>query len=260
MRVLLGAAALALVAGTSLASETAKFARGDYLYFEKTNDGARAIHSRCMVGESERKIKRAACAGDVEEMLDENTMASDMVVGSVVSSPGHGLLAYTTAQAGKEDTGGYTVEVKNIKAGSMMSDQLEGAGPDVIWGACRSSDGPGALYYTRPVEGEPGQAQLWRHIIGKDQDEDEMLYEEDDADFTLFLSQTTDRRYLIMTSKSNAMPEIGVGLTTEVHFLRVDAPAELTLVTTREPGMEYYGAILYKMMEFMLKLMDFTLE
>ena len=43
----------------------------------------------------------------------------------------------------------------------------------------------------------------------------------------------------LMTVKSNEdAAEVAVGVTTEVHFLRVDAPAELTIVTPREPGME----------------------
>ena len=130
---LLGAATLTLASlQASLAFESAKFARGDYLYFQKTaDDGGRAIHSRCAIGESEsgRKIKKtkAVCAGDVEELLDENVLASDINVGSAVVSPGHGLMAYTLARAGKEDYSGYSVEVKNLKGGGGKSSWLRAA-------------------------------------------------------------------------------------------------------------------------------------
>jgi oligopeptidase B len=59
---------------------------------------------------------------------------------------------------------------------------------------------------------------VYRHVLGTDPSQDELVYEEADETFSVYVSKTKSKRYLLITSSQT--------LSTEVRYLDADKPSE----------------------------------
>jgi oligopeptidase B len=70
-------------------------------------------------------------------------------------------------------------------------------------------------------------------VLGRDPAHDELLYEEDDEAFWIYVSRSKSEAYLFL--------EIGSKTSSEFHYLEADRPADdFRLMRAREPKVEYY--------------------
>jgi oligopeptidase B len=159
-------------------------------------------------------------------LLDLNALAEGheffSLGGSSASLDGT-LLAYSVDTTGDER---YTVRIKDLATGDLLADELT----DVMGGVTWSRDGLELYYATVDESWRPDK--VWRHRLGTPQDEDELIYHEEDARFWVGVGRSRTDRFLVVAAGSKT--------TSEYHFLDADAPeAGWQLFSARREGLEY---------------------
>ena len=191
---------------------------GDYYYYDRTEEGKQySIQCR----------KKGKLEATEEVILDENELAAGldyMEIGQLAVSPNHRLLAYSVDTNGSEI---YTIYVKDLKSGELLADRVPRAYYPLVWGNDNKT-----LFYT-VLDDALRPYQLYRHKLGTDYLNDELVYTENDQAFELGIAKTRSKKYILLTLESNT--------TTEVHYLRADRLQEQFKVHhPRQPQMEYY--------------------
>ncbi|PKR76723.1 oligopeptidase B [Halalkalibacillus sediminis] len=163
-----------------------------------------------------------------EVVLDLNELAvEDEYLNVTVQrmSDDHNLLAYLENRDGSDR---YTVYIKDMHTGELLPDRI----PNVFiagsleWSRC----GEYIFYVT--VDEQQRAYRVWRHRLGADVNSDELLYEEKDTTFTIFMSKSQSGRFIIVESSSKT--------TSEIRLLDADSPmSPLRLLDERRDGIEY---------------------
>jgi len=161
-----------------------------------------------------------------EVLLDHNELAEGhdfFSLGGSAVSPSTKLLAYSTDVKGDER---YTVRVKDLASGELLPDLLEGVMGGVTW------DRVGESFYYSTVDESWRPDKVWRHVLGTDQSEDELVFHETDERFWTGVGRTRSDRFLVIES--------GAKTTTEYRYLDQDHPeAGWQVFAAREEGVEY---------------------
>jgi len=140
--------------------------------------------------------------GKEEILLDKNEEAKGQKyyrVGTMSLSPDENLLAYSTDTSGNEH---YTLKIKDLAKGVFLPDHLYDILGDVVW----NETGEG-FYYTK-VDEKWRQNRLYYHRLGTDQEQDLLIYKEDDDIFRIGIGKTTDRQFIILGISSSTSSEI----------------------------------------------------
>ena len=169
---------------------------------------------------------REGPTANTEIILDEPSLAEGLEffrLGILKISHNGSLAAYATDTNGAER---YTLFVKNLETGDLLSDEIENMRGSVVWASDDSS-----FYYTSLDEtGHPYQVR--RHVLGETAENDAVVYEEADQGFFVGVSETSSGEYVI----------IGAGdhITSEYRLIAADdADADPILVAPRRVGHEY---------------------
>ena len=192
----------------------------DYYYYSRTEEGKQyRIHCR----------KKGSLEAAEEIILDQNELAKGKEyfrLGAFEVSPDHRLLAYSSDTDGSET---YTLRVKNLQTGKLLADEIPNTYYSVEW----ASDNRTLFYNILDEAKRP--YKLFRHVLGADPAQDNLVLHETDDAFFLGLSKTRSKKYLLARLKSNT--------TTEIHYLDAGRPAEaFTVMVPRTQDMEYYAA------------------
>lgn len=189
-------------------------------------EGAYYYYSRTEKGKQYRIFCRRRGSPDSAEavILDINRLAQGhkfYSVGAVEISPDGNLLAYSSDTSGFRE---YTLKLKDLRNGKVLSDRIEKV-RSVAWASDNRT-----LFYVR--EDDTKRAwRLYRHLVGSK--DDQLVYEEADARFSVSVARSRSRAYLFLTSHS--------ATTSEVRVLPADAPASIwKLIAARRPEHEYY--------------------
>lgn len=132
-------------------------------------------------------------ATDKKILLDVNALAQDFdfyELGDIAISPNEQLLAYS------EDTDGrriYTVKFKSLLNNTLLDDVLENTEGEVVWG----NDNKTVFYVKKDAQTLLGY-QVYRHILGTEQAEDVLVYEEQDRSFYMGLGKSRDESLIII--------------------------------------------------------------
>ena len=191
--------------------------RGPYEYYTRTEKGHQYnIHCR----------QRRAPGAFEEVLLDGNLLAHGEKywrLGVYAVSPDQNLLAYSTDTEGDEV---YTLRVKDLSTGELLPDVMTGTAYSCEWAADNHT-----LFYTT-MDAAKRPYRLWRHRLGTQQREDELVFEEQDERFNFGCGKTRSGDWLILESASSTTTECW-----RLPAARPDQPLELLL--RREPGVEY---------------------
>ena len=158
--------------------------------------------------------------------LDVNELAKNekfMALGAYQVSNDGNLLAYSTDNSGFRQ---YRLHVRDLRTGKDLPDSAEKTG-SIAW----TNDNQ-TLFYT--VE-DPAKRQyrLYRHKVGTDTKNDDLVYEEKDERFDIGVERTRSQRYLILVSASHT--------TSEARYLNASNPTgEWKLIAPRQQDIEYY--------------------
>jgi oligopeptidase B len=193
------------------------FRDGAYFYYSRTEQGAQyPIYCR----------KHGSLEASEEIMLDMNQLAvgeSFMALGALTVSDDGNLLAYTTDTTGFRQ---YTLHIKDLRTGEVLADQAQRVG-SVVWTADNRT-----IFYSVEDEETKRQHQVFRHVLGRPQSEDALVYEEVDERFNIGVGRTRDDKFLVLESASHT--------TSEAQFLPADDPeGRWTLMEPRKENIEY---------------------
>ena len=164
---------------------------------------------------------------DKELLLDVNELANGYEfyeLGEVALSPNEQLMAYS------EDTDGrriYTVRFKDLNNDKMLDDVLENTEGQVVW----ANDNQTVFYVKKDLKTLLGY-QVFRHELGTEQDQDVLVYEEQDSSFFMGLGKSRDESLIIIDLASTE--------TNDMWILDANQPhGEFTALMPREEGHEF---------------------
>ncbi len=189
---------------------------GFQYYFRTIKDKQYPVYSR-----------RRGDDGEEEVVLDQNDLARGcecFSIGSIKVSPDQRVVAYSFDTSGAEY---FDVGFVDIQTQKRHQDVIIGTG-GFEWGASDRT-----VYYILHDEVHRPY-RVMRHVVGTEQDADEVVYEEPDLGCEyMSLAKSKSKEYLFVTAQT---------LTTgEVSFLRADDDnGRFQPVTHRKSGVRYY--------------------
>jgi len=160
-----------------------------------------------------------------EVTLDLNVLAegqSFMSLAAYEVSDDSNLLAYSTDNTGFRQ---YTLYIKDLRSGELFPERIEKTGA-VAWAADNKT-----LFYT-VEDAAKRQYRLYRHVLGENPAEDELIYEEPDEAFNVGVSRSRSGKYLFLDITSHT--------TAEARFTEAAAPGEWRQFASRVHNEEYY--------------------
>ena len=145
-------------------------------------------------------------------------------VGSLEVSPDDAILAYSEDTVSRRM---YEIKLKNMKTGELLPDQIKNTSGSIVWG----NDGQHFYYIKKDPETLLGY-QVYRHKVGTEQQQDELVYEEQDTTFYTGIRKSKDdsKIYII----HDATESKGVSL-----IDANDPNAKPVEFVPREDGLEY---------------------
>ncbi len=199
---------------------------GDWLYWTAFETG----------GQYRKWWRKPVAGGEDQLILDEPALAEGREyfrLGAFSVSNDGKLLAYAIDDNGSER---FTIRVKDLASGEHLPDTIPGMLSEIVW----TADDSAFLYGLANEQWRTDNARL--HRLGTDPAEDVELYHEDDEGFRVGVSETSDRRWIVIAS--------GDHVTSEVYLLPATDPLATPIcVAPRKPGREYdvetHGDTLY---------------
>jgi oligopeptidase B len=165
--------------------------RDHYFYYTRTEKGKEyAIYCR----------KHGSLEAPEEILLDANMLAEGHAyfrIGAFAVSPNHALLAYSVDVVGDEM---YTVRVKNLATSELLSDEIRNTYYSLEWAA----DNRTFFYCVLDEAKRP--YRVFRHRLGGEADT--LVYHEPDERYTVEVSKTSSRDYLLINVHSSLTSEI----------------------------------------------------
>ncbi|MCY3928030.1 MAG: S9 family peptidase [Acidobacteria bacterium] len=181
---------------------------GDYWYYTRYEEGKQyPIHCR---RPADGEVFGGAADPAAEEVLvDVNEIAEGKEYTAVRTSisPDHRILAVAVDDVGRRF---YTVRFKVLATGETLPDEIPDVTANLVWAADSET-----VFYVRQDPDTLRAYQVFRHRLGSDA-ADELVYEEPDETFSVFLRRSQSREYLMAVSSHT--------LRTEVRTLRADDP------------------------------------
>ena len=124
-----------------------------------------------------------------EVLLNQNEMAEGhgfFSVGGFQPAPNHQLLAFAEDTVGRRI---YTIRFKDLESGEKLEDEIPGTGGNFVW-----ANDNRTVFYTKRDPQTLRTFQVFRHEIGTDPAADELVYQEDDEEFSIYLGKTRSGR------------------------------------------------------------------
>ena len=190
----------------------------DYFYYTRFEEGQEyPIYAR----------RKGTMEAPEEIMLDVNAMAEGhgfFSVSGVSVSSGQDILAFTQDTVGRRI---YEVRFKNLTTGETLPEIISNVTSNIAW-----AEDNRTLFYTRQDPETLRWFQIYRHTLGTDPSEDELVYEETDEEFSSFVFKTKSKRFLMIGSQQT--------LSSEFRYLEATDPTgEFTIFAPRERDHEY---------------------
>ena len=197
---------------------SAPYKKGDYFYYTRLEDGQEyPIYCR----------KKGSLDAPEEVMLDVNVLAQGhdfFHVGLFAISSGQNLVAYPVDTAGRRF---FTIRIKNLDTGELLADLIPKVTDHLAWAEDNKT-----LFYVRQDPTTLREYQVYRHILGADPGQDQLVYEEEDDTFSCSVFKTKSERYIIIASEQT--------LASEYRYLEADRPLdEFRVFLPRESRHEY---------------------
>ncbi len=197
---------------------TVPYQDGDYFYYRRFEDGKEyAIHAR----------KKGSLDAPEEIMVDGNALAEGhdyFSIALVRVSSGQNVVAFSVDTVGRRF---HTIRFKDLETGEMLDDKILSTTQNLQWANDNST-----LFYARQDPETLRSYRIYRHRLGTDPATDELVYEEPDTEFSVNISKTKSRAYLLIRSSHT--------LSTEYRYLSADDPmGEFEVILPRERDHEY---------------------
>jgi len=207
---------------------TVPYKEDGYFYYSRTEEG-REYPIFCR--------KKGSLEAPEEVMIDGNQLAEGHAfcgIGQRAVSYGQDILAFSVDYAGRRF---FTVKFKNLLSGEMLTDTIPNMTGNIAWANDNKT-----LFYTRQDPVTLRWNRIYRHLIGADAQQDELVYDEKDDTFYCSLIKTKSKKYVLIECEQT--------LSSEYRYLDADNPdGAFTVFLPREKDHEYqvdhYGAFFY---------------
>ena len=163
---------------------------------------------------------------EAELMLDVNEMAAGKDfydVGSFSVSVNNQLAAFSEDIIGRRI---YTILLKNLETGEFLTDKIENTTGKTVWAADNEH-----FFYIRKDE-TLRAFQIYRHKIGTSQEEDVLVFHEEDETFDVSVYKSKSLEYIFIASSSTISDEHWFIPSNNVF-------AEWQVIQKREDDLEY---------------------
>lgn len=162
-----------------------------------------------------------------EVLFDVNKMAEGYAyyhLGGVSISPDNKWAAYAVDTVSRRN---YTIYIKNLETGEVLENAITQTTGSSTWGNDNKT-----LFYSRKDLQSLRPNQIFRHNVGLETEEDELLYTEEDDTYVTYVYKTRSRKYIVIGSSST--------LSDEFRILDANTPMEdFTVFQERTPDLEY---------------------
>jgi oligopeptidase B len=195
------------------------YRRDDYYYYTRYEHGKEyPIYAR----------KRGSLDRPEEIMLDANALAEGhefFSIGGWAVSSGQNILAYAVDTQGRRI---HTAYLKNLVTGEALPDVLSKVTENLVWANDNKT-----LFYAKQDETTLRQHQIYRHVLGADPAQDQLVFQEDDETFVAYVFKTKSKRFLmIVSAHTNSQ---------EYRYLDADQPfGEFRVFLARRREHEYH--------------------
>ncbi|MFP3943741.1 MAG: S9 family peptidase, partial [Alphaproteobacteria bacterium] len=159
-----------------------------------------------------RKPVGAAAEAPDEVLIDGPALAKDhpfFDIGNYDVPPTNDVLAWSQDVVGRRL---YEIRFRDLKTGRELGTVIPETDGEMVW----ANDGR-TLFYAKKHPETLREYQIFRHVLGSDPKDDELVYEEADEQFLVFLYRSKSGRYIFFGSFQT--------LTTEYRYLPADDPA-----------------------------------
>ncbi|HBY08806.1 MAG TPA: oligopeptidase B [Chloroflexi bacterium] len=203
--------------------ETVPEQHGEYFYYKRTAAGKQYPYF-CR--------KQGALEAPEEILLDQNLLAEGRNfcrIGAFAVSPDHKKLAYSVDPDGTEKC---IIYIKDLTTGEHYPEQIQNTSGDVYeqTGVEWANDNQTLFYTIRDEALRP--YKMFRHVLGSDPVDDELVFHEEDETFYLFLKKSRSGAYLLIFCHST--------VTSEWSILPADQPqGAFKVFEPRQRGHEY---------------------
>ena len=208
--------------------ESVPYYQNKYYYITRFEKGSQyPIYSR----------KKENLEADEEIMFDVNEAAKGYEYFRLTGlnvSPNNQLVAFATDTLSRRK---YTIQIKNLETTEIYSDRIENTNGGSVWANDNKT-----LFYTKQDPITLRSSKIYRHILGTDSSNDEVVFEEKDETFGTFVSKTKSQKYIVIGSYST--------LSSEFRVISADNPyGDWKVIQPREDNLEYslahYGDYFY---------------
>ena len=134
------------------------------------------------------------------------------------------ILAYSTDYISRRE---YTIHFKDLVTGEIFVDQIENTAGRITWANDNKT-----IFYVKKDEQTLRSHKIFKHVLGTDSADDELVFEETDETFGCYVYKSKSNQYLFIGSYQT--------LSTEIRFLDASNPnGNWTIIQPRERGLEY---------------------
>ena len=186
-----------------------------YTRFEKGQDYAFYCRKKDEVGAEEEVMLDGPKMGDGQPYF---------AIGGTSISKNNQYLAYGVDLVSRRQ---YTLHFRDLKSGEILQDKIENTTGGATWANDNKT-----IFYTKKDPITLRSFQIFKHVLGTDQNEDILVYEEKDETFGCSVYKTKSSDYIMIGSWQT--------LSTEYRFIDANDPnGEWNVVQLRERDLEY---------------------
>ena len=165
--------------------------------------------------------------GEEFVMLNTPAMANQstyFAIGSYAVSPNTELLAYSVDRVSRRQ---YTIEFKDLSKRNRIVDKIENTDGSIVWANDNKT-----IFYTKNDPVTLRSYRIYKHVLGTDQSEDVLVFEEKDETFNCHVFKTKSEAYIMIGSHQT--------MSSEYRYIPADEPnAQWQIFSERERGHEY---------------------
>lgn len=188
--------------------ESVPYLDNGYYYYNKFNEGTEYPLYYRYKDTGDTSVTNGR---DHSLLLDVNKLAegkSYCSVNNLSVSKDNKILAFSTDFISRRQ---YTINFMDIETGTMLPDRIENTTGEAIW----ANDNKTVFYVTKDKETLRSD-KVFRHQLGTAADKDVIIFDEKDETFSVYLSETKSRKYLLINSSQT--------LSSEVRYLALSDP------------------------------------
>lgn len=198
--------------------ESVPYFKNGYWYYTRYEEGKEyPIYAR----------KKGTMEAEEELLLNVNELAEGHEYFSATGltvSPDNKLLAFGTDTLSRRV---YHIQFKDLETGEMLDDKLDNTTGGGAWANDNKT-----FFYTTKNKVSLLPEKIYRHTLGKNSEQDELVYEEKDPSFYIGVSKSKSDEYVIIWTGST--------VSSDFYILDADKPnGEFKQFASRERDHEY---------------------